>query len=321
MSKDINIIIGEMSERDSLYIAFKEYSKIKKSENEIILRPVLKKNEYPIIKDSKKITGNILLVSLIDFYQLIKNYTLEEKAIKIIEWVIKNVHPYYFFKNNNLLTTDAEYGTSKFWNYIINELKLCDINVRDFFVKLEQLNFNKNILILYKTALFGNKTELLKRIEITEIEEEKESYKPTVDERGKRVTERTIIKPDYHDLLDMSKNEIINKIRTHIVLNMREYGYGLFVDDNGEFAIKPTFKDVFTSAEYCLSQYLTMLYNDKINQYDKVNVQECRHCHSLFVKNGKKQYYCKRDECQKTKDNIKSAKSYAKNGKKMKGIY
>ena len=318
MSKDINLIIGEMSERDSLYIAFKEYGEIKKSENEIILRPRFKKNEYPIIKDNRKITGNILLCSLLDLYQVIKNYTLEEKAIKIKEWAIKNVHPYYFFKDKDLLTADAEYGTSKFWNYIINEIKFCDISVRDFSSKLSQLNFNKNILILYKTALFGSKTELLERIEMTETDEEKESYKPTIDEEGKRITERTIIKPDYHELLDMSKNEIINKIRTHITTNMREYGYGLFVDDNGGFAIKPTFRDVFTSSEYCLSQYITMLYNDKINQYDKVNVQECRHCHSLFVKNGKKQYYCKRDECQRTKDNMKSAKSYAKNGKKSK---
>ena len=235
-------------------------------------------------------TGQDLLLDLINLYEDTKTRTPMGQAQLIIDWCLKNVHPYY-------PDGDVEDGVLNsvsqidLWDVLVNVVELYYVYVEDMVEDLRRLYDDAMLMFTLRCLMDGKPTEARR-------------YYSNIHPDGDK------------DLIDwwLSEKEDAGK-RTIIETcteKLPKLKLALQPGPDGRIMLLPEVNSVIDAAYYALVRFMAINTGALEDWGGKTTIAFCEGCGRAYIKRGNRQKYCGNRECEAIRNSRKSSRYYYK---------
>ena len=235
-------------------------------------------------------TGQDLLLDLINLYEDTKTRTPMGQAQLIIDWCLKNVHPYY-------PDGDVEDGVLNsvsqidLWDVLVNVVELYYVYVEDMVEDLRRLYDDAMLMFTLRCLMDGKPTEARR-------------YYSNIHPDGDK------------DLIDwwLSEKEDAGK-RTIIETcteKLPKLKLALQPGPDGRIMLLPEVNSVIDAAYYALARFMAVNTGALEDWGGKTTIAFCEGCGKAYIKRGNRQKYCGNRECEAIRNSRKSSRYYYK---------
>ena len=235
-------------------------------------------------------TGQDLLLDLINLYEDTKTRTPMGQAQLIIDWCLKNVHPYY-------PDGDVEDGVLNsvsqidLWDVLVNVVELYYVYVEDMVEDLRRLYDDAMLMFTLRCLMDGKPTEARR-------------YYSNIHPDGDK------------DLIDwwLSEKEDAGK-RTIIETcteKLPKLKLALQPGPDGRIMLLPEVNSVIDAAYYALARFMAVNTGALEDWGGKTTIAFCEGCGKAYIKRGNRQKYCGNQECEAIRNSRKSSRYYYK---------
>ena len=235
-------------------------------------------------------TGQDLLLDLINLYEDTKTRTPMGQAQLIIDWCLKNVHPYY-------PDGDVEDGVLNsvsqidLWDVLVNVVELYFVYVEDMVEDLRRLYDDAMLMFTLRCLMDGKPTEARR-------------YYSNIHPDGDK------------DLIDwwLSEKEDAGK-RTIIETcteKLPKLKLALQPGPDGRIMLLPEVNSVIDAAYYALARFMAVNTGALEDWGGKTTIAFCEGCGKAYIKRGNRQKYCGNRECEAIRNSRKSSRYYYK---------
>ena len=235
-------------------------------------------------------TGQDLLLDLINLYEDTKTRTPMGQAQLIIDWCLKNVHPYY-------PDGDVEDGVLNsvsqidLWDVLVNVVELYYVYVEDMVEDLHRLYNDAMLMFTLRCLMDGKPTEAQRY------------YSNIHPDSGK-------------NLIDwwLSEKEAVGKktIIETCTEKLPKLKLALQPGPDGRIMLLPEVNSVIDAAYYALARFMAVNTGALEDWGGKTTIAFCEGCGRAYIKRGNRQKYCGNRECEAIRNSRKSSRYYYK---------
>ena len=235
-------------------------------------------------------TGQELLLDLINLYEDMKTRTPMGQAQLIIDWCLKNVHPYY-------PDGDVEDGILNsitpinLWDVLVNEIELYYVYVEDMVEDLRRLYNDAMLMFTLRCLMDGKPTEA-------------QRYYSNIHSDSS------------NNLIDkwLSEKEAAGKktIIENCTEKLPKLKLALQPGPDGKLMLLPDVNSVIDAAYYALARFMAVNTGALEDWGGKTTIAFCEGCGRAYIKRGNRQKYCGNRECEAIRNSRKSSRYYYK---------
>ena len=234
--------------------------------------------------------GQELLLDLINLYEDTKTRTPMGQAQLIIDWCLKNVHPYYLYGDVEDEALDS-FKLIDLWDLLVNVVELYSVDVEDMVEDLRRLYDDAMLMFTLRCLMDGKPTEAQRYYSNIHPDDGKNLigwWQSEKEAAGKK----SII-------------EICTKKLPKLKLALQP-------GPDGKLMLLPEVNSVIDAAYYALVRFMAINTGALEDWGGKTTIAFCEGCGRAYIKRGNRQKYCGNRECEAIRNSRKSSRYYYK---------
>lgn len=234
--------------------------------------------------------GQELLLDLINLYEDTKTRTPMGQAQLIIDWCLKNVHPYYLYGDVEDEALDS-FKLIDLWNLLVNVVELYSVDVEDMVEDLRRLYDDAMLLFTLRCLMDGKPTEAQRYYSNIHPDDGKNLigwWQSEKEDAGKRTIIETYTK------------------------KLPKLKLALQPGPDGNLMLLPEVNSVIDAAYYALVRFMAVNTGALEDWGGKTTIAFCEGCGRAYIKRGNRQKYCGNKECEAIRNSRKSSRYYYK---------